>query len=426
MVQPCQNSTRKKYRCFIQLAILTIPALMLLFPEVKDRLGSSGFFPSVHRNLKHDMHSSAAKSVHGAKDALDQFVVRKKDRLFLNGEAFRFISFNVPNLHVVEDETWHRVSQWEQEDALETISRMGGQVVRIYPMSIVGGLNNGTYTHILGKGMYNEALFQDLDRLLVVAHRLEIRVIIPFIDHWEWWGGVSQFARLFNASFSDFYESPFIKAGFLDFVEYLLMRKNTLTGQLYRDDPTILAWETGNELDYVNDDTPHTNTHLSAPLMLPSLAVMDKWTSEIAAFLKKRDPNHLVIDGRLLNNRDVSRMQLLDPHIDLISDHFYPNTDFSFEARLTRMLSFSKRHKPFLVGEFGMVSSQTMDALAKRVIEEAAVAGALLWSLRSHSAQGGFYWHYEYDDFWAYHYLGENMRHPEKSCRWPSRHSRVP
>ena len=33
-------------------------------------------------------------------------------------------------------------------------------------------------------------------------------------------------------------------------MEWLLLRNNTLTGQLYRDDPTILAWETGNEQDF--------------------------------------------------------------------------------------------------------------------------------------------------------------------------------
>lgn len=48
----------------------------------------------------------------------------------------------------------------------------------------------------------------------------------------------------------------------------------------------------------------------------------------------------------------------------------------------------------------------TVDDLLKRVVTEPGVAGALLWSLRSHAAAGGFYWHYEYDNYWAYHYPG--------------------
>jgi len=335
------------------------------------------------------------------------FVVRKGDQLFLGDEPFRFISFNAPDLHVMEDESWHRASLWEQEDALRTIARMGGQVVRIYPMSIVGGLNNGSYTHVLGKGVYNEALFRDLDQLLVVAGQLNVRVIIPFIDHWEWWGGIPQFTKLYNAPFGDFYRSAEVKKGFKDLVKHLLLRRNTLTGRLYRDDPAILAWESGNELNYEDKEADR----LSLPL--PSRGEMDGWMSELATYIKELDPNHLVIDGRLLNNRDVSKVQLEDPHIDLISDHFYPNTAFAFEERLAHMVSFTKGHKPFLVGEFGLVAPITVDDLAKRVIAEPAVAGALLWSLRSHNVKGGFYWHYEYDNYWAYHYPGK------KTCPSP-------
>ena len=297
------------------------------------------------------------------------FVVRKGDQLFLRNEPFRFISFNAPDLHVVEDESWHRASLWEQEDALQTIARMGGQVVRIYPMSIVGGLNNGSYTHVLGKGVYNEALFRDLDQMLVVAGRLNVRVIIPFIDHWEWWGGIPQFTKMYNAPFGDFYRSAEVKKGFKDLVKHVVMRRNTLTGRLYRDDPAILAWESGNELNYEDKEADK----LSFPL--PSRKERDGWMSELAAYIKGLDPNHLVIDGRLLNNRAVSKVQLEDPNIDLISDHFYPNTAFAFEERLAHMVSFTKGHKPFLVGEFGLVAPTTIDDLAKRVIAEPAVAG---------------------------------------------------
>lgn len=330
------------------------------------------------------------------------FVLRKGDRLILHDAPFRFISFNVPNLHVVEDEGWHRASLWEQEDALQTIARMGGQVVRTYPLSIVGGLNNGTYTHVLGKEVYNEALLCDLDQLLVVAGQLNVRLIVPFIDHWEWWGGIPQFTKLYNASFGDFYRSSEVKEGFKDLVKQVVMRRNTLTGRLYRDDPAILAWESGNELDYVDMEADT----LSLPL--PSRREMDEWMSELAAYIKGLDPNHLVIDGRLLNNREVSAVQLEDPHIDLISDHFYPNAaNNTFEERLAHMVSLTKGHKPFLVGEFGLIAPDMVDDLAKRVIAEPAVAGALLWSLRSHNVNGGFYWHHEYDNYWAYHYPGK-------------------
>ncbi|GAB5029929.1 beta-mannanase [Nannochloropsis oceanica] len=381
-------------RHILSLLVTAPLLLMLLLQDVTPPT-------KMHRLLLQQPQLNKDGGSEMTREIATDFVMRKGDQLLLHGAPFRFISFNVPNLHVVEDESWHRASLWEQEDALQTIARMGGQVVRTYPLSIVGGLNNGTYTHVLGKGLYNEALLCDLDQLLVVADRLNVRLIIPFIDHWEWWGGIPQFTKLYNASFGDFYRSSEVKKGFKDLVNHVIMRRNTLTGRLYRDDPAILAWESGNELDYVDMD----EDRLSLPL--PSRGEMDKWMSELAAYIKGLDPNHLIVDGRLLNDREVSKVQLEDPHIDLISDHFYPNAaNITFEERLEHVVSFTKGHKPFMVGEFGLVTPELVDVLAKRVIAEPAVAGALLWSLRSHNVNGGFYWHHEYDNYWAYHYPG--------------------
>lgn len=335
-------------------------------------------------------------SASSAADSMSHFVTRRGDQLYLQGKPFRFVSFNAPDLHVVEDGSWHPVAAWEQADALETIRRAGGQVVRIYTMSIVGGLNNGSWAHVLGPERYNEALFRDLDRLLALARAHGVRLVLPFIDNWEWWGGIKQFAALYGKPFGAFYRDAAVRAGFKDLVRFLLLRNNTETGVLYKDDPTILAWETGNELDYDwGGDTE-----------LPTRAEMDAWTADVAAHIKALDPNHLVVDGRLLRNRDVGPSALADPNLDVITDHFYPNTPYSFSERLDRMLGFTRGRRPFLVGEFGLVDPPTVEALLARVVGDEAVAGALLWSLRPHSASGGFYWHNEYDNWYAYHYPG--------------------
>ncbi len=46
-----------------------------------------------------------------------------------------------------------------------------------------------------------------------------------------------------------------MQAAYLDFVTAIVLRKNSITGVLYRDDPTILAWDIANEPSNPGDET---------------------------------------------------------------------------------------------------------------------------------------------------------------------------
>jgi mannan endo-1,4-beta-mannosidase len=63
--------------------------------------------------------------------------------------------------------------------------------------------------------------------------------------------------------------------------------------------------------------------------------------------------------------------------------------------------------KPFLLGEFGFYPLPAMEKLLEETIKlgrsGGGVVGALLWSLRFHSYEGGFFWHAEpwgNDTYW--------------------------
>src|SRR6476620_6501491 len=101
-------------------------------------------------------------------------LARRGDKLFDGDREFRFISFNIPNLMVIEDayeftkpNPWRWPNDYEIEDALESVRQMGGQVVRTYVLSVYReGSDMGPCVHILRPGDFNEEGFRQLDRVI--------------------------------------------------------------------------------------------------------------------------------------------------------------------------------------------------------------------------------------------------------------------
>ena len=323
---------------------------------------------------------------------LQEFVTRRGDQLIEGDAPFRFISFNIPNLQLVEDNfapdaktAWTWPNEFELTDALESVRQMGGTVVRTYVLSIRRkGSDMGDHVYVRGPGDFNEEAFRTLDLALEVAGRKGIRLIIPLVDNWKWQGGIGEYAAFRGKAPEEFWTDEQVIADFEQTVRHVLTRVNTRTGVAYRDDPAILGWETGNELD----STP-------------------QWTARIAALMKQLDPNHLVIDGYSLHGvRDAS---LADPNIDVITTHHYPNTDSTdYVTPILAAREKTRGKKPYFVGEFGFVPLEEVERVYDTVINQ-GVAGALLWSLRFHHRDGGFYWHSEPAGggvYKAYHWPG--------------------
>src|SRR5262245_23393063 len=91
-----------------------------------------------------------------AADAPMRFLNRRGVKLFDGEREFRFISFNIPNLMVIEDaydftrpNPWRWPNDYEIEDALESVRQMGGQVVRTYVLSVYrDGSDMGECVHV--------------------------------------------------------------------------------------------------------------------------------------------------------------------------------------------------------------------------------------------------------------------------------------
>jgi len=309
------------------------------------------------------------------------FITRSGDKLMDQGKEFRFVGLNTPNMHIQEDksflsEDWHRVNEYEIRDIFETIRQMGGTVTRTYVFSVVGGSNNPTQkSHINGLRQYDEDLFRDFDLVLKLANEYQIRLIVPFIDNWDWWGGTKQLAAFRGKQKGEFCSDSILKEDYKDLVHYVLNRKNTLTGVLYKNDPAILAWETGNELGIENAEG--------------DAKVFDRWTLEMAQYIKGIDKNHLVNDGKDCYRYGLSQDQLNNPYVDMLTDHYYWG---DYIAGCAKSRALCKGKKVFYVGEFNSDKIEIHEKLFDEVLSN-GTSGALVWSLRYHTKDGGYYYH---------------------------------
>ena len=125
-------------------------------------------------------------------------------------------------------------------------------------------------------------------------------------------------------------------SGFKEYVSVILNHVNEYTGIAYKDDPTIMAWESGNELYFPTYD----------------------WTVNLARYIKEELGSHqLFMDGRQISvtgfNSELEDPQLLSTYqevVDIVSDHPYPmDTDKLQEFSV----QVSKYNIPFVIGEFG-------------------------------------------------------------------------
>ncbi len=307
------------------------------------------------------------------------------------GRELRFLSFNIPNLHYVEDDMrfaqpmpFRWPTEYEIEDALESTRQAGGTVVRIYALSVRRADDpEAMPRHVLGPGRFDEEGFGVLHRVLDLAGRTGIGLIVPFVDNGWWWGGVAEYAAFRGKGREAFWSDPELMEDFQATLRFVLTRTNTRTGLAYRDDPAVLAWETGNEL--------------SSP---------QGWTHRIAGFIKQIDPRHLVLDGT--QAAVLRQEQVDDPAVDLVQTHHYEKDPRQMIAHIRASAAMARGRKSYLVGELGFLPTGGMTAVLDTILEE-GIAGGLVWSLRGHDRDGGFYWHQEPhggDLFKAYHWPG--------------------
>ena len=148
-------------------------------------------------------------------------------------------------------------------------------------------------------GEYNEEVLDGLDFLLAEMGKRDMVAIMCMNNFWPWSGGMAQYVswqddseipyppicgegdwQTYQEYTASFYSNENAVTDFFNHLRFTVLRENPYTGTLYRDDPTIMAWQLGNEPRGINNREDFT-----------------QWIENTAKYIKSMDSNHLVTIG---------------------------------------------------------------------------------------------------------------------------------
>ena len=315
---------------------------------------------------------------------MNEFVQRSGSQLVLHGQPFRFAGANVywmgldENVDGVDYPTHFRIN-----DVLTTAEAMGATVVRSHTLGISIGCAQCVEPAL---DVFNTRAFEHIDYAIQSANTHRLRLLVPLIDNWSYYhGGRGTFTRWSGLADADmFYTNETVINNFEAYISQILHHVNIYTHRAYKDEPTILGWETGNEL--------------RAPV---------SWVQRISSYIKSIDSHHLVMDGNDLNSEEATeaRTHLVLSNVDMYTGHYYPLNigGLKWEAYQTH-----NANKVFVVGEYDWTNQHGGDALTDflhEVEQNSAISGDLYWSLFGHDDMGRYVQH---NDGYTLHYPGDD------------------
>ncbi|KAL8225829.1 hypothetical protein R6Q57_018386 [Mikania cordata] len=332
----------------------------------------------------------------------DMFVRVKGVHLTLNGAPFYANGFNAYWLMEVASNPDQRSKVTRAFHEAVSSSLMIG---RTWAFSD-GGSNALQYS----PGVYNENMFQGLDFVLFEARKFGIKLILSLTNNFNDYGGKDQYVKWAKErgqnihNEDSFFSNPMVKSFFKNHIKIILTRRNTITGVVYKDDPTILAWELMNEPRCPSDT---------------SGATIQNWISEMACYLKSIDGNHLLEVGlegfygasssqknpfNFNHGTDfIANNQI--PEVDFTTIHSYPDRwvpNLDNAAQLNFLRKWIYDHivdaqevvqKPLLFAEFGKSWKQPGYNVTQKDQLYDVVFSSVYKSAREHGvAFGGLFW----------------------------------
>lgn len=226
-------------------------------------------------------------------------------------------------------------------------------------------------------GVLNDTLLIGLDFVIAELEKRDMDAVIYLNNAWDWSGGYGYYLKQCgygdspNANIdggygryvdycANFSRDTVAQNLYYDYVKQIVSRRNSITGRLYKDEPSIMAWQLCNEpRPFAADVSEH----------------FAQWIAKAAALIKSIDSNHLVSTGSegyigCNVNMDLCERIHADSNIDYLTIHIWPvnwgwaprsNPDSGIENACLESGKYIDEHialamrlgKPLVIEEFG-------------------------------------------------------------------------
>ena len=351
-----------------------------------------------------------------------QFASRVGRALYHRGQPFRVAGSN--NYYLMYS------SQFMVDNVLTTAAAQNFNTMRTWGFIDVGnqdgsnsvdGPHNGVYFHYWDGSApaFNDGDtgLKHLDYVIYKAGQLNIKLVIPFVNNYDNFGGMDQYVRWKGGQFHDqFYSDPTIRQWYKDWIAHLLNHTNAYTGIKYKDDPTILSWELANEERCVGFGVYPQSSSCTTK-------TITSWAADVSQFVKSIDRKHLLAPGdegfycsdpsssdfTINCSQGVDSIALAKlPDMDVISYHLYPDAwgktpEWGTEWIRRHIEDSHRLGDRAVAGEWGLLDKSTRNPVYQdwenEVLKDNG-SGALYWILSGAQDDKSLY--PDYDGYTVY------------------------
>ena len=292
----------------------------------------------------------------------------------------------------------HLTTHAETDAVIAAAKRLNANVIRTFAAMTI----NHPLAVMPTLSAYSDDNLEPLDYALWQCGKQGIRLILPLVDNYQYFmGGKFDWCDLCGVTpdtyATQFFSNSTVKTAFKSFITFLLNHENRYTKVKYKNDPSILCWETGNEL--WNGSTWD----------------FAAWTEEIASHIKVTNgAQQLVMDGKYGIYSDgsytVDTTSLTNSHVDIVGTH--GNNQFRQPREVLYQATTAKSYgKAFILGEYCWTGKFTVGSgggampwqlceLLTQVQGSDVVDGLAFWSLQAEGVT--------HNDGWTMHLPGDN------------------